>query len=187
MAVAFVKNHTAATPIKAAGTTIAVNLSTIVPAGNTIIAGILFDNAAVASKPVVSSIGVAAGETASWVFLGAARSTSTSAGAFASGELWAIRTTVAWPVAGYTATLDSSTVMKATQALEFSGLFALTRSTAGTNYSTTTTAASATTTGTTPVIGDLAVGFMLRATPLLLPHQVSWRTGVSHPPTSASS
>ena len=163
MAVAFVKNHTAATPIKAAGTTIAVNLSTIVPAGNTIIAGILFDNAAVASKPVVSSIGVAAGETASWVFLGAARSTSTSAGAFASGELWAIRTTVAWPVAGYTATLDSSTVMKATQALEFSGLFALTRSTAGTNYSTTTTAASATTTGTTPVIGDLAVGFMFQS------------------------
>src|SRR5436190_14668351 len=162
MTVAFVRNHTAGTALKAAGTTVDLNISTIVAAGNAIVAHILFDNAATASKPAVSSIAKAAGETANWVFLGAARSTSTSAGAFASGEMWAIQTTVAWPVAVYTVTLDTSTVMKATLAQEFSGLTASLRSTAGTNYSTTTTAASAPTTGTASAIRDRAIGFILQ-------------------------
>lgn len=160
MAVAFVRDHTGVS-IKTAGTTnIGVNISTATTAGDALIARILFDNAATASKPVVSSIAKAAGETNNWVFLGAARSTSTSAGAFASGEMWAIQTTVSWPVAAYTVTLDTTCVMKATDVREFSGLLSTMRSTTGSAYSTTTTAASATTTGTTPAIGDLAVGFI---------------------------
>lgn len=160
MAVAHVRNH-AEVSVKAAGTNnLGISIQTATGAGNTLVARILFDNAAVASKPIVSSIAVAAGETASWVFLGAARSTNTTAGSFASGEMWAITTTVSWPVASYTVTLDTTTVMKGTQVQEFSGVLTTPRSTAGTAYSTTTTAASATTTGTTPVIGDLALGFI---------------------------
>lgn len=160
MAVTFVRTHTAVS-IKTAGTTnLGVNISTATTAGNTLIARILFDNAGTASKPVVSSIAKMAGETNSWVFLGAARSTSTSAGAFASGEMWAIQTTVAWSVATYTVTLDTSVTMKANLVQEFSGVLATLRSTVGTAYSTTTTAASAATTGTTPVTGDLTVGFI---------------------------
>jgi hypothetical protein len=160
VAVAFVRTHTGVS-IKTAGTTnIGVNISTATTAGNLLVARILFDNFTTASKPIVSSIAKMAGETNSWVLLGAARSTSTSAGAFASGEIWAIQTTVDWSVATYTVTLDSSVTMKATITQEFSGVKAVARSTAGTAYSTSTTAASATTTGTTPVIGDLALGFI---------------------------
>ena len=159
MAVAFVRTHTPVS-IKTAGTTnIGVNISEVVPAGNLIVARIVYDNAATASKPLVSSIAKAAGETNNWVLLGQINSTSTTAGAFASGSMWAIRTTVSWPIAAYTVTLDTTTVMKATGAQEFSGVLATLRSTSGSAYSTTTTAASATTTGTTPSIGDLALGF----------------------------
>lgn len=146
--------------VKAAGTTLATTFGATTAAGNVLVARVLFDNAATASKPVVSSISKPAGEVASWVFLGAARSTSTSAGAFASGELWAIRTTVAWPAAAVTVTVDTSTTMMANLFMEFSGVTVTQRSTVGTNYSTTTTAASATTTGTTPQVGDLALGFL---------------------------
>jgi hypothetical protein len=75
---------------KTAGTALAPVISATALAGNLIVAAIVFDNAATASKPIVSSISKPAGETNSWVFLGAARSTSTTAGAFASGELWCI-------------------------------------------------------------------------------------------------
>ena len=89
MAATYVRTHTGFS-IKTAGATNAgLNIGTVTPAGNTLVARILFDNAAVASKPVVSSLGKPGAETANWVFLGAARSTSTSAGAFASGEMWA--------------------------------------------------------------------------------------------------
>ena len=145
---------------KTAGTTLAHTFTGAVSAGNLIIARILFDNAAVASKPIVSSISKQAGETANWVLLGAARSTSTTAGAFASGEMWCIRTTVAWAAASYTVTLDTSVTMKAVSYAEWSDVTATPRSTAGTAYSTTTTAASATTTGTTPQIGDVVFGFI---------------------------
>ena len=121
----------------------------------------LRQRSAVASKPIISSISKAAGETNNWVFLGAARSTSTSAGAFASGEMWCIKTSVAWPNAtSLTFTYDTSTVMKAQNILEYSGVDAQLRSTVGTAYCTTTTAASVGTTGTTPRIGDLAIGLL---------------------------
>jgi hypothetical protein len=160
MAVAFVRDHVTEFA-KVAGTTDAYALTAAVPAGNLLVAVTVFDNAATASKPVISSISRAAGETNNWVFLGAARSTSISAGAFASGEMWAIRTTVAWPNAtSLTFTYDTSITMKAQDIIEFSGADAILRSTSGTAYSTTTTAASAATTGTTPTIGDLALGFL---------------------------
>ena len=159
MAVAFVKSLGTSNN-KTAGTTLAHTFTGATAAGNLIVARVVFDNFTTASKPIVSSIGKMAGETNNWVLLGAARSTSTSAGAFASGEMWAIQTTVAWSAAAYTTTLDSSVTMKAVLFEEFSGVTATPRSTAGTNYSTTTTAASATTTGTTPQVGDLALGFL---------------------------
>ena len=97
MAVAYVK-YLGDTSNKTAGTTLGQVLQGGgSAAGNLIVARVIFDNAGTASKPVVSSISKMAGETDNWVFLGAARSTSTSAGAFASGEMWAIKTTVAWP------------------------------------------------------------------------------------------
>jgi hypothetical protein len=145
---------------KTAGTTLAHTFTGAVAAGNVIVARVLFDNFTTASKPIVSSISKQAGETANWVLLGASRSTSTSAGAFASGEMWAIQTTVPWAAASYTVTLDSSVTMKAVSYAEWTGLTVTPRSTAGSAYSTTTTAASATTTGTTPVVGDLALGFI---------------------------
>ena len=145
---------------KTAGTTLALTTTGATSAGNLIVARVLFDNFTTASKPVVSSITKQAGETANWVFLGAARSTSTSGGSFASGEMWAIQTTVNWSASAYTVTLDSSVTQKAIAFTEFSGVTATQRCTAGTNYSTTTTAASAATTGTTPVTNDLALGFI---------------------------
>jgi hypothetical protein len=161
MAAAFVKEIGYANN-KSAGTTLAATtFGAATTAGNLIVACAVFDNAATASKPVVSSFSKPAAETASWVFLGAARSTSTSAGAFASGEMWCIRTTVSWPTStSITVTLDTSVTMKAIQFAEYSGVLQTLRSTVGTAYSTTTTAASVATTGTTPVVGDLAVGFV---------------------------
>lgn len=145
---------------KSAGTTLNLTTTGATTAGNLIVAYVVFDNFTTASKPVVSSIGRMAGETNTWVSLGAARSTSTSAGAFASGELWCILTTVNWSAAAYTLTLDSSVTMKAFGLVEFSGVTATLRNTAGTAYSTSTTAASASTTGTTPQVNDLVLGWI---------------------------
>jgi len=162
MAAAFVKDHTVASN-KTAGTTLALTLDTAVPAGNLIVCRMVFDNAATASKPLLSSITRAAGETNTWATAVGVNSTSTSAGAFASGAMTYIQTTVQWPAGSYTVTLDTSTVQKAGFLQEFTGTLATLRSTAGTAYSTTTTAASATTTGTTPVIGDLVLGCLFHS------------------------
>lgn len=155
---AFVK-ELGSTSNKTAGTTLALTTTGTVAAGNLIVARILFDNAATASKPIVSSITKQAGETNNWVFLGAARSTSTSAGAESSGEMWAIQTTVQWAAAAYTVTLDSSVTMKAIMMTEFSGTQAVLSGTVGTAYSATTTAASAAN-GSPWAAGDLAVGLI---------------------------
>jgi len=160
---AFVRDHGNAF-VKVAGTTngLAWIGATQTTTGNTLVAFILFDNAATASKPVVTSIAKPAGETNNWVFLGAARYPSAgTAGAFASGEIWAIQTTTQWfGSSSYIVTLDTSVTMKAAHLLEFSGVLPVLRNTVGTAYSTTTTQASASTTGTTPVAGDVALGFI---------------------------
>ena len=149
------------TSSKSAGTTVAQVLQGGgSAAGNLIVARVIFDNAATVGKPTVSSISRMAGETATWVKLGEIRHpSSTTAGAFAGGEMWCIRTTVAWS-GTITVTLDTSVTQKAVLMEEFSGAQALLRSTVGTAYSTTTTAASATTTGTAPAINDLAIGLI---------------------------
>lgn len=161
MAVAYVRDH-AEMSIKVAATnnaTVGIG-ATPNDVDGLLVARIIFDNFTTASQPVVSSIAKMAGETNNWVFLGAARSTSTSGGAFASGEMWCIKTTVQWTASStYVVTLSNSVTMKATQVREFSGVEAALRGAAGTAYSTTTTAASATTSGTAPQIGDLALGF----------------------------
>ena len=160
MAVAFVREHLAEF-VKAAGTTDTYALTADVPAGNTLIAVVVSDNAATASKPVLSSISKAAGETNNWVFLGAARSTSTTAGALSAGEMWAIKTTVPWPNAtSLTFTWDTSITMKAENIVEFSGVEATLRSTVSSQYSAGTTPATVVSGGATPpVVGDLALGF----------------------------
>jgi len=164
MAVAFVNEQGSASTKTAGAANIAVATGSVAPViGNVLVAFIAFDNAATASKPIVSSIGVPAGETNTWVLLGAARSTSTSAGAFMSGEIWAIQTSVAWPAStSFTVTLDSSVTWKATLCREYSGVSVTLRNTIGQAVSATTTAASATTTGTTPQIGDLAIGMFFQ-------------------------
>ena len=156
---AFVQNL-GNTSNKTAGTTLALTTTGATTAGNLIVACVLFDNAATASKPIVSSITKMAGETASWLFLGAARSTSTSAGAFASGELWCIQTTVNWSAAAYTVTLDTSVTQKAMLFTEFSGVQAVLRNTVGTGYSTSITQAQGNTSGTLPLANDLGIGFL---------------------------
>lgn len=158
MVAAFVKNHTVAFN-KAAGTTLALTLDTDVPAGNLIVCYMVYDNTATASKPLISSITKAAGETTNWVTAAGVNSISTTAGAFASAGVTYIRTTVTWTAGTYTVTLDTSTVMKAGAFQEFSGVKAAAQAN-GSNYSTTTTAASATSSGAPPAIGDLAVGFI---------------------------
>jgi hypothetical protein len=162
MAVAFVKNHTVAADKAASSTTYTLALATDVPAGNLIVARLVYDNAATASKPLVTSIGRAAGETNNWATAVGVNSTSTSAGAFASGAMTYIRTTVVWPAGNYTVTLDTAVTQKSGLFSEFSGVLATpsVSTVAGTNYSTTTTAASAATTGTAPVIGDLVLGLI---------------------------
>ena len=163
MAVAFVKNHTVASN-KTAGTTLAIPLDTDVPAGNLIVVRVVTDNGAAAFSPGVTVIIFtrAAGETNAWSSsgAGAAYPSAGTAGAFSSGAIYRILTTVLWPAGSYTMTLDTSVTQKAAFFQEFSGVLSTVRSTSGANYSTTTTAASATTTGTTPVIGDLALGFI---------------------------
>ena len=144
---------------KVSGTTLAYVWPKSSAAGNTIIACVLFDNAGVTLKPE-ASLDKPAGETASWVRLGAARSPGTTSGGASSGEMWAITTTVAWTTPTITLTLDTAVVMKAVGFSEYAGLLGPLRNTVGSAYQTGTTAASATTTGTTPVIGDLAVGFL---------------------------
>ena len=84
MAVAFVRAHVASIFIKSAGTTDNALTDAVVAADNLIVIAFVFDNAATASKPVISGLGKQSGETNNWVFLGAARSTSTSSGAFSS-------------------------------------------------------------------------------------------------------
>jgi len=155
--VVFVRDHTVVS-IKTSGTTnIGVNISTATTAGNLLVARILTDNAATVGKPVVSSIAKPAGETASWARIGGAWSTSgPTMGIYASGEMWAIKTTVSWPVASYTVTLDTVVTQKATQVQEFAGALATLRSTTGAAWSS---GLYATTTGTAPVAGDLALGF----------------------------
>ena len=160
MAVAFVQSHTGAS-VKTAGTIVYLTLNAATTIGNTLVLCVLVDNAATVGKPIVSTIDKPLTETNSWVFLGRAQHpSSTTSGAFAQGEMWAIRTSVSWPANIYNVTLDTSVTMKATYCAEFSGLIPVLRSTVGTAYSTTTTAASATTTGTTPSVGDLAFGFI---------------------------
>ena len=160
MAVAFVK-HIGTFATKTAGTTMAWLWPSSSAAGNLIVCYLVFDNAATTLKPVVTSISKMAGETASWVFLGASRSPGVTSGAASSGEMWAIQTTVAWTTPTITATFDTSIAMKSMGFSEFSGANATLRSTSGTHYQASgTTASSSTTTGTAPVIGDLALGLL---------------------------
>jgi len=162
MVVAFVRSHVPES-VKSAGTTDAYALTSLVPADNLLVATLVHDNAASANTPTITSISKPAGETASWVLLGAARyPNAVTTGAYANGELWAIKTTVDWPNAtSLTVTYSNSITMKAQNILEFSGAEATLRAatTVATAYSTTTTAASASTSGTAAV-DDLAVGFL---------------------------
>lgn len=159
-AVAFVRNH-GAEFVKAAGTTDTYATTALVAAGNTLFAVCVHDNAAAANTPIVSSISRPAGENATWVLL--LRNTygsAATAGAFASGEVWMIKTTVDWPSAtSLTFTYSASITMKLQNIVEFSGVEATQKGNVGNIYSTTTTAASSSTTGTQPAIGDLALGF----------------------------
>jgi len=177
---AFVQNL-GNTSNKTAGTTLALTTTGATTAGNVIVACVLFDNFTTASKPIVSSITKMAGETNNWLFLGAARSTSTSAGAFSSGEMWCIQTTVNWSAAAYTVTLDSSVTQKAILFTEFSGTQAILRNTVGTAYSTTITQASGSTSGTVPSTNDLALGFMFGSNSAAVPFGCNgWTPAVPH-------
>ena len=136
----FVRSHVAES-VKTAGTTDVYATTSIVAAGNLLVMALVHDNGATANSPTVTSISKPASETAAWVLLG--RSTYPSAGtagAFSSGELWAIKTTVDWPNAtSLTVTYSASITMKAQDIIEFSGAEAAMRSTTATAYSTTTT------------------------------------------------
>jgi hypothetical protein len=161
MAAAFAKNHPVAGN-KTAGTTLAVSLDTEVPAGNLLVLRTVCDNAATAFKPVISSIGRAAGEVQTWTTGLRGNTSSTTAGQYSVGEMSWIRTSVAWPAGAYTVTFDTSVTQKSGFFQEFTGALstARTANAIGT-YQTTTTASSAgPTTGSTPVVGDLAIGFI---------------------------
>jgi hypothetical protein len=161
MPVSFVRDHVAEF-LKSAGATDTYATTALVAAGNLLVAITVFDNAATANTPIVSSISKPAAETATWTLLGRATyPNAATAGAYANGEMWAIRTTVDWPSAtGLTFTYSASITMKAQNIIEFAGALPILRNTANAAYSTTTTATFAATTGTTPEIGDLALGFI---------------------------
>lgn len=154
-----VRDH-AETQIKTAGTN---NLSFQIgpvgsDAGNLLVARIVFDNLT-ATTPVVSSIAKPGGETASWVKVGQFDSATAGAGSGLRGEVWVIKTTVAWAAnSTYVITLSGSVTAKACQGREYADVLATLRSTSGTN-ATTSGNPSATTTGTAPQPGDLVLGF----------------------------
>ena len=160
MAVAFVRSH-GNSFIKVNGGTVYLTTS-LVPAGSLLVMAMVHDNTATANSPTASIISKGAGETNSWVLLGRATYPNAgTAGAFASGELWVIKTTVDWASGtSLSCQYTPTNTMKAQNLLEFSGAEATVRGTVGTAYSTTTTAANASTSSSTAVIGDLALGLL---------------------------
>lgn len=156
----FVKNHASAA-VNASSATFAnaQNLTSNVPAGNTLIVAVVFDNQST-TTPTVSTIGRPVGETATWVKLGFFDSPTSTAAGGVRGELWGIRTTVEWSsTLNYSITLSGTVNAKSATWREFSGLSLTLRNTAGSQSSTSGSLAPATS-GTTPQVGDIALGLL---------------------------
>ncbi|HEY8881945.1 MAG TPA: hypothetical protein VIM47_00945 [Dermatophilaceae bacterium] len=160
MAVAFVRNHTSGVT-QTGGTTIAATIATAdVAIGNVLVAWMAFDNATT-TTPTVSGLSKPGGETNSWARIGAVDSANAGSATGVRGEMWAIKTTVAWAVAtAVTATLSQSRASKAILLSEFSGVDVTLRGTvgAGNTTNTTTSPPTASTSGTALVAGDLVLG-----------------------------
>jgi hypothetical protein len=140
-----------------AGTTLTLSVPSGVVAGHLVVVWIGFDNTS-ATAPVVNSITKPAAETGTWTRIASHNSSSASSAGGVRGEMWAIYTTATWGVFNGTITFSASITKKAVSGYSYTGLPNLTiRGTAGTGTSTGG-APTATTTGTTPEIGDLALG-----------------------------
>jgi len=155
MTAAFVRSHTGGND-KTADTSLSLSLSADVAANNTLIVEAAFDNSGT-SSPDITTLTKPAGETASWVKLGF---TDSPTGTGASGvvtEMWAITTTMVWPVATFPTidiTIDLARTAKAGSIEEWSGLSTSIRD-SGTN-AVTTGSPSATITG--GQAGDVIIG-----------------------------
>lgn len=160
MAGSFVQSHTAGTSASTTDNLVTATLLANVPAGNVLLIDVGADSLS-ATTPTVSSIDKPGGETATWTKIASHGASSATSLAAVVGELWLIKTTQTWPsgtviTVTFTA-LGGVAVKRGCMCHEFTGLLATLRSTSGTNTSTTAVP-SATTTGTTPVIGDVALG-----------------------------
>jgi hypothetical protein len=95
---------------KVSGTSFTTGLITC-PAGDVIILVFAFDNTASTTQPVINSITLPAGETAVGRRYGTIPSATTTAGAGMRGEIFVIKTTVAWtafqPVVTFSAAITA--------------------------------------------------------------------------------
>lgn len=156
-AAAFVKNHNSGTSTTLSAS-VAATLVSDVPTDNLITVAVSMDNLT-ANTPIVLSISTPVGETATWVKLASHVSDTATAAAGAIGELWGIVTTRVW-TSGTTVTVTATATItaKCMTVREFFGVTTTIRGTAGTGTSTGGTP-TASTTGTTPISGDVVIGF----------------------------
>lgn len=153
----YIRSHTSGIS-NASGTTVAATIATAdVAVGNTLVAWWASDNTDTGT-PDVSSISRPAGETNSWVKIAQHDSSTPTSSGGVVGEMWAITTTVVWPVStAVTVTQSASQSDKIVQLKEFSGVTTTIRGTAGTGTATNSTP-TASTSGTALVAGDLVLG-----------------------------
>lgn len=160
MAGSFVRSHTSGTSASTTDNLVTATLAADVAAGNVLVIQVGSDNVG-ANVPTISSIDKPGGETATWAQIASHGSSSATSLAAVVGYLWAIRTTQVW-TSGTVITVTLSALggvaaKRGCMCHEFTGVLATLRSTSGTNTSMTG-APSATTTGTTPAVGDVALG-----------------------------
>lgn len=152
----FVRDHTGNESASGTGPTVAT-LAAAVPAGNLLELWVAMDNTGTAT-PTVSSLSKPGGETANWSRIAQHDSSTATSGSGCRGELWVIKPTQQW-ASGTTivATLSASPPKAHGTLREFTNVLTTLRNTAGTGTNATGSP-TASTTGTTPVIGDLALG-----------------------------
>lgn len=130
------------------------------PIGDQVFLFVSFDNLT-ATTPTISSITKAGGETASWVQIATGDSPVATAAGGQRAELWAIIPAVTWTAFSPVVTLSGAVVAKASVGLVRSGGTLHARESLPKTM-TTTTSATPSVNITTPIIGDLVLGFQGR-------------------------
>jgi hypothetical protein len=133
MTAALVRNHTANNFTSSATTIAATVVTAGVAVGNVLVVWVGFDN--LTTTTPTASLSLMSGETASWTKLASVNSGDPTPGNGVRGELWAIKTTVAWTVGtAVTATLSGAVRCATILMSEFSGVTTTVQGTPGSSY-----------------------------------------------------